>query len=310
MSSTDPHYDNVVLLLPMNGPDNGTTFLDRSKTPKTITNNANNIKTQTGNFKFYDSSGYNSALSSPFFMNVAAHADFNFGGGDFTIDCWINTSDTRASRCLIYKNNNSEGLLLSNGTWALFFNSAAAAGDVTFQLRESNTTHTILSGGSGLLNDAWQHVELCRNGSDWGLFINGTLVDDGSYSGFITNISKSLLLWGYSYAAAQWRGYMQDLRITKGVARHTANFTPPTRGAFVQTFINGVIKDDTGTPCERIVRAYRRDTGAFVAQALSDAVTGEYELESFHDGEHQRIVLDDAAGTLYNDLIDRVVPGP
>jgi hypothetical protein len=47
-----------------------------------------------------------------------------------------------------------------------------------------------------------------------------------------------------------------------------------------------------------------------VAQALSDAITGEYELESFHDGEHQRIVLDDAAGILYNDLIDRVVSGP
>lgn len=309
MSSTDPHYDNVVLLLPMNGPDNGTTFLDRSKTPKTITNTSKYVKTRTEQFKFYDSCAWFGTIVTAQIV-VAAHADFDFGIGDFTIDGWFRTLAAKANIVLIKKDTESTSSFNQNGNWALELNSSTAEGNIQFRIREGGSVQTLLSGGSLLLDDAWHHFELNHHGEDWGLYIDGTLVDDATYAGNISSLSRPVLIGGNAYGNWSMMGYMQDVRITKGVARHTANFTPPTRGAWVQKFIRGIIKDATGTPCERIVRAYRRDTGAFVAEALSDAVTGEYELESFHDGEHQRIVLDDAAGTLYNDLIDRVVSGP
>jgi len=73
--------------------------------------------------------------------------------------------------------------------------------------------------------------------------------------------------------------------------------------------VSGTITDDTGTPCARTVRLYDRATGAFIAETTSDASTGAYDFSYLPDDEVQRIVLDDSDGTLYNDLIDRVIPG-
>jgi len=73
--------------------------------------------------------------------------------------------------------------------------------------------------------------------------------------------------------------------------------------------VSGVIKDDTDAVTARTVRLYARSSGRLVGGVVSDAGTGEYELAA-PDEEVQRLVLDDDAGTLYNDLIDRVLPGP
>jgi hypothetical protein len=73
--------------------------------------------------------------------------------------------------------------------------------------------------------------------------------------------------------------------------------------------VEGVITDDTTAECARTVRLYSRATGRLLGEMVSDAGTGEFSLPA-PDEEVQRIVLDDDAGTLYNDLIDRVLPGP
>lgn len=73
--------------------------------------------------------------------------------------------------------------------------------------------------------------------------------------------------------------------------------------------VSGVITDDTNANCARIVRLYARATGRLVGQMTSNSGTGAFSLIAPNE-EVQRIVLDDSAGTLYNDLIDRVLPGP
>lgn len=71
--------------------------------------------------------------------------------------------------------------------------------------------------------------------------------------------------------------------------------------------VSGNIYDDTGAAAERTVRLYRRVDGAFIGEVTSDAGTGAYSLAA-PNTEVQRIVLDDSGGTLYNDIIDRVIP--
>ncbi len=70
--------------------------------------------------------------------------------------------------------------------------------------------------------------------------------------------------------------------------------------------ISGTVRDAAGVLCARIVRAYHRATGLLMDETTSDALTGQYTL--YARGECCRVVLDDDTGTLYNDLIDRVIP--
>lgn len=71
--------------------------------------------------------------------------------------------------------------------------------------------------------------------------------------------------------------------------------------------VSGVVTDAASNPVAREVRAIDRATGVVLGATTSDAVTGAYAIAVPVSSEIQRIVLDDDAGTLYNDLIDRVL---
>lgn len=81
----------------------------------------------------------------------------------------------------------------------------------------------------------------------------------------------------------------------------------PGFGTVVTHPISGNVKDASGANTARTVRLYRRSDGMFIGSTTSDPTTGNYIYQSFYGGEVQRVVLDDDAGTLYNDLIDRVL---
>ena len=81
----------------------------------------------------------------------------------------------------------------------------------------------------------------------------------------------------------------------------------PGFGTVVTYPISGNVKDASGANAARTVRIYRRSDGMYVGSTTSDPSTGNYSFDSLYGGEMQRIVLDDDTGTLYNDLIDRVL---
>lgn len=85
-----------------------------------------------------------------------------------------------------------------------------------------------------------------------------------------------------------------------------AYVSPPV--AQLTMTISGTIYDDTSTATDRLVRVYRRSDGQLIGETTSDAGDGTYEV-ACPDEEVQRIALDDDAGDLYNDIIDRVIPG-
>lgn len=72
--------------------------------------------------------------------------------------------------------------------------------------------------------------------------------------------------------------------------------------------VQGVVRDDTDTPGQRVVRLYNRGTGALLVTNTS-AENGAFGPFPFASPiEVQRVVLDDASGTVHNDIIDRVIP--
>ena len=84
--------------------------------------------------------------------------------------------------------------------------------------------------GTTVLNTGqWYHVALVKNSGTTTLYLDGT--SEGSFSDSLTYIQPTTFRIGQRYAGTLYNlnGYLDDFRITKGVARYTANFTPPTQ---------------------------------------------------------------------------------
>ncbi len=152
------------------------------------------------------------------YLAIPASQDFAFGTGDFTFECWINTSVapvTLNRRIIRIGANNVTGnfqvLLLTSEV-----------------LRVDTGATTLITGSADVVDGAWHHIAVTRNGTDLKLFVDGT--QDGSTATNSTNFNQTVVQIGNDSTAAgtAYTGYIDDLRITKGVARYTTTFTPPT----------------------------------------------------------------------------------
>jgi hypothetical protein len=75
-----------------------------------------------------------------------------------------------------------------------------------------------------------------------------------------------------------------------------------------QYYFSGLVRQQ-GSPVEREVRAYRRDTGEYINSTTSVSGTGAFYLETTYSGEHYVVCTDDESGDVYNILgYDYVVP--
>jgi hypothetical protein len=290
---SDPYYNNVSLLLPMFGDNNGTTFTDYSPTSKTITRYGD-TKTVTAESKYYGSSGY---FDGSLDYLVASGGDLDLGSDSFTVEFWLRVSGFSNLHGVFFIGNPG---LNSNRIQS----DILSTGEIGFFAGSSSTSWSIRA-GSAMSVDTWHHIALVRDGATARIFLDGV--------GEETSISNepaagSDMRIGFARTSSTYRwldGWMQDFRVTKGVARYTADFTPPTK---LIGNISGTITGDTGTPCERSIVAFPRVYPQRIATTTS-AADGTYSLTNLPVTDHSRIVLDDDGGTLYNDLIDRVIPG-
>jgi hypothetical protein len=148
--------------------------------------------------------------------------NFDFGTGDFTIEMWINlTSVTSTWQAIISR---AYGVA---GGWRLYKN------DGNNQLRwYSNVTSIVLTTGSTLVNNTWSHIAVVRNSGIISIYIDG--VSRGSASNTTSYNPGNYAIeigQGVVTSAYPMTGYIDDLRITRGVARYTSDFTPPA-GSF------------------------------------------------------------------------------
>ena len=203
----DPYFGAVSLLL------DGTDLQDKSLDTKAITVNGN-AQVSTTQSKWNGSSLYFDGTGD--YLTIPTSSDFSFGTGDFTIEFWAHLTLLSSTRILVdFRSSGSSQLaptIFTSGTQLRFFNSG------------SNQ----ITGGT-LSTSVWYHVAVSRQGTNTRMFLDG--VQTGStYSDSSDYPSRPVAVGGYPYASGfDSKGYIQDLRITKGVARYTANFTPPTQ---------------------------------------------------------------------------------
>ncbi|MBP8282657.1 MAG: LamG domain-containing protein [Chromatiaceae bacterium] len=268
----DADYASVSLLLHCDGTDGSTTFTDNSPTPKTITVYGN-AHIETDQSKFGGASAYFDGTGD--YLTAPASAAFNFGSGNFTLEFFIKTAGTLQYMCPLGKNSGTFG----DGAITILLNHSGS-GAASLWVEDYNAGAPLLaSATSAAINDnAWHHFAVVRNGSAWAMYKDGTSIATATWAGAISDAS-------YLYAIGTdpgnltryLTGYLDDIRITKGVARYTANFTPPD-AAFL-------------------------DYAVIPAKPL-----GEYALTTSYTGEVQVIALDPAGGTTFNDLILRTTP--
>lgn len=284
----DPHFGKVSLLLHMDGTNGSTTFTDSSATPKTVTA-VGDARISTAQTLFGGSTGYFDGNGDA--LSVANSAALDFGTGDCTIECWVyiagnSAPDHDGNRAFAIVSpwgaSNVSGYLLSimgsGSTTGIGINFDSWSG-------VDSTAGTFYRAATTVTQGAWHHIAATVQAGVRRLFLDGvqlsaTQYDFGAgYAGFET-FGRPLCVGGTFHALYPLRlnGHLRELRITKGAARYTANFTPPAAR----------LPDIFGA--ER--------TMAF----------GEYYFPTEHTGEVNVVCLDDASAPLENDLILRTFP--
>lgn len=271
---TDTHFGNVSLLLHCDGPNNSTSFTDSSATGRAVTA-VGNAKISTTQSKFGGAAAYFDGSGDK--LTIGASSDLALGTGDFTIEAWFYLTGGQAYARLIHFGP----FWGDDSAFGINAKDADFPGKITFAVHRFSyiSSRPCVSTSNVALN-AWNHVAVTRASGVLRLFYNGVLestnsshvgipVDAGS-TNYLAIGSATTTSGGEDLA-----GYVDDVRITKGVARYTSSFTPPT-----------VPHPNTD-----------------VALAL-----GEYIVPVSFSGEVQVVCLDDAAGTTHNDLIARTTP--
>ncbi len=149
----------------------------------------------------------------------------DFSTGDFTIEFWMNPlSVSTTSYC--------------DGNATLFdLNQSAGAGVEWFAIHQvaagiafGSNSAVVAQATSGLTASTWSHVAVVRYASTVVIYIDGTSKTSATYSATIGSSTRSLYIGKQAgYSNRFFKGYLDDLRITKGVARYTANFIPPAQ---------------------------------------------------------------------------------
>jgi hypothetical protein len=156
-------------------------------------------------------------------LSVPPQADFNFGTGNFTLECWIYpTAVPTAGQYAFVMGQSKAGV--GNSSCGLYLGSAAG----TIYLYSFGTFGTI--NGAAVAQNAWSHIALTREGNDFKLWINGTQAGSTvTYAGAMTSATTTnFTIGGNAGYNLYVTGYIDDVRVSKGVARYTGTFTAPT----------------------------------------------------------------------------------
>lgn len=221
--AVDPFFGNVSLLLHGDGANGSTSIVDSSQRPKTVTI-FGDARIGTDQSKFGGASLV--AGSSPNFqwatnrIQFPPGPDFAYGTADFTLEYWIFPTVENINRITYSQAITSINYFMSGITSAnlSFFVFAAISGSGTPVF------------GPAVPINTWSHVAAVRLNGVARVYTNGVGGTPVNCTQNFDNTTYPSNIGGYSHQPATEpnRGSLDEFRITKGIARYTANFTPPT----------------------------------------------------------------------------------
>ena len=269
----DVYFPQTELLLPLEGTNGATTTSDSSNRNRSIVFAGTGGSISSAASKFGNTSVlFNSAGHSR--LQVSVDSTLN-ATGDFTLEAWIYDTSTDGYPTFCWNS-------ASTGVYMYLGNNATSGSNKVLRMWSNNSV-TVFS--TELPQSQWYHFALVRSGTSVKVYINGTAdatvrTDSGT---FLFGDTSTLEI-GSQSTTYPFNGYMDDIRMTKGVARYTSNFTPPTsahltsagdvnKQIIVNSAADGVAIGTGGINQARIAKAWVHFNGSGTVSTGSDQTT-------------------------------------
>ena len=200
----DAFFEYNTLLLP----GASTTFVDDASTNNFAVTIAGDTKPNS--FNPYTPGYYSNYFDGTGdYLSTPNNAAFQFGTGDFTVECWVN-KPTASNGAIV-----DVRATLTAVPWAFYVD----ASNYPYFYDGTSYTSTV-----AIVNNSWNHIVAVRTSGVLKIFVNGVQGYSASFTNTL-NASGTLTIGG---TAAYTTGYISNLRIVKGTAVYTTTFTPPT----------------------------------------------------------------------------------
>jgi hypothetical protein len=190
--------------------NHGLTWTASSLSSSTPITRTGNPIISTAQQKFGISSLY---LDGSSHIDVASDSKFAYNNEDFTIEMFVRLSSIAGVQCLIDQRTTANEAAI-----ALDVNSSGALRLYVLGAYRITSTTTISA-------NTWTHVAVSRSSGTTRLFVNGT-VDITTYTDANVYVDKPIAIGATYTATNRATGYIDEVRITRGVSRYTTTFTP------------------------------------------------------------------------------------
>lgn len=223
----DPNFSSVKLLLHFNGADGATTSTDSSLSGHTLTFNSN-AQLDTAQAKFGASSLLLALTDDT--VTIPDSADWHFGLGDFTIEFFARFNSMTGSHTFICQYNN----VGNQRAWLIRYNHGATT--LECQVSPDGSSVALATRAEGTWTPStgvWYHICAERASNVFRVYVDGVVIGTGDLNTStepVFDSTQALMIGAINSSGVvqEFDGWIDEVRITKGVARYNGAFTPPS----------------------------------------------------------------------------------
>lgn len=279
--SGDPYFKSVVLLLHGNGISGAqnNTFLDSSINNFAITR----IGTGQGSPNPYGDLWSNYFDGSGDLLSIASNTAFEMGTENFTWECWVYVTSFGNGFTVMSHFTSGTGARVAmfvDSTVGLSCDTGSGLG-LTFSVVTAVTIPI----------NAWTHCALVRDGSTFSLYVNGILNKTATSSASYVPTNQVFTIGDYNSDYSTGYGYISNVRVVKGTALYTSNFTPSNtpltavsgtslltcqNNRFIDNSSNNFAITVTGNPTVQRFSPYNISSTSYSAGSMLFNANGSY----------------------------------
>jgi hypothetical protein len=215
--AVDDAYTKVLLHFNLVGATSD--IIDESS--KAWTTASSNAEISTANYKFGGGSiaftGTSDVITTP------DHADFTVGSDDFTYEFWLKFAADNATQYYLI---DKRGTAANSDAQISIYKTTGKK--INVYVGHGGTSISALTDGT-IADTNWHHIAVVKYGTELAIYLDGTKGSTvGSATGAIIDNAIDLAIGGTNSGSQALVGNIDEFRFSNGIARYTANFTPPS----------------------------------------------------------------------------------